>query len=36
MIFLVSALSSDPEDLRFPLIGCPSIAKIIKIEFTKV
>lgn len=32
MLFLVSALSPDPEDLRFPLIGCPSIAKIIQIE----
>lgn len=32
MLFVVSALSPDPEDNRYPLIGCPSIAKIIKVE----
>jgi hypothetical protein len=34
MLFLVSALSPDPEDLRFPLMGCPSIAQIIQIELS--
>lgn len=34
MIFLLSALSPDPEDSRYPLIGCPSIAQIIQIELS--
>ncbi|MCX6148849.1 MAG: DUF1929 domain-containing protein [Candidatus Kapabacteria bacterium] len=34
MLFLVSALSLDPEDLRYPLIGCPSNAQIIQIKLS--
>lgn len=34
MLFLVSAMSQDPEDNRYPLVGCPSIAKIIRIELS--
>lgn len=34
LFFISSCQDTDPEDLRFPLMGCPSIAQIIQIELS--